>query len=179
MFPVCYVFVLFQLIFVSSNFCYLMFRFKVSWFYSTFKFVNHSLFTLTKLSLDVYEEPNVFDFIEIYFTCLWKLPFPINVDHTELEIGNIVLPRDWSEEPNKTLETLLFCLVYICSTRSLLPLSPGSGFTSFLLTATQPRLRTILSINLGFKGNTLSSNCSIFWGLISLDQFNHINQMIT
>ena len=40
------------------------------------------------------------------------------------------------------LETLLFCLFYICSTRSLLPLSPGTGFTYFLLTATQPRLRT-------------------------------------
>ncbi len=44
---------------VSITFCYLLFRFKVSWFYSTFKFVNPSLFTLTKLSLDVYEEPHV------------------------------------------------------------------------------------------------------------------------
>ena len=64
------------------------------------------------------------------------------VDHTELERSKIVLPRDWSEEPNKPLETLLFCLFYICSTRSLLPLSQGSGFTYFLLTATQPGLRT-------------------------------------
>jgi hypothetical protein len=35
---------------------------------------------------------------------------------------------------------LLFCLFYMCSTRSLLCLSPGSGFTYFLLTVTQPRL---------------------------------------
>ncbi len=43
---------------------------------------------------------------------------------------------------------MLFCLFYICYTRSLLPLSPGSGFTFFLVTATQPRLRTTSNFNI-------------------------------
>ncbi len=46
----------------------------------TFKFVNPSLFTLGKVSLDVYEhimcKPCWF-LIEIYISCLWKLFFPI------------------------------------------------------------------------------------------------------
>ncbi len=88
---------------VSSDFRYLFFRFKVSWFYSTFKFVNPSLITCV----------NLVDFIKIYITCLWKLPFPVishwsleepttTVDHTELERSKIVLPRDWSEDQKKT-----------------------------------------------------------------------------
>ncbi len=100
---------------------------------------------------------NLVDFIEIYIICLYKLPFPVilcwrleepttTIDHTELERSNIVLPRDWSEEPNKPLETLLFCLFYICYTRSLLLVSPGSGYNYFLLTATQPQLCTLLII---------------------------------
>ena len=52
------------------------------------------------------------------------------------------------------LETLLFCLLYICSTRSLLPLSPGTGFTYFLLTATQPQLCTQVNCS-----NWDCSNC--------------------
>jgi hypothetical protein len=47
---------------VSSDFRYLFFKFKflgTILFYSIFKFVNPSLFTLTELSLDVYEEPHV------------------------------------------------------------------------------------------------------------------------
>ena len=67
------------------------------------------------------------------------------VDHTELEISKIVCTSSrliWRPK-KKPLEPLLFCLFYICSTRSLLPLSPGSGFTFFLVTATQPRLRTL------------------------------------
>ncbi len=51
-----------QLNFVSSDFRYLFFKFKflgAILFYSIFKFVNPSLFTLTELALDVYEEPHV------------------------------------------------------------------------------------------------------------------------
>jgi hypothetical protein len=94
---------------VSNVFCYLFVKYRDICIYPSF-------FTLTKLSLDVYEEPHVYvnlvDFIEIYITCLWKLPFPVitcwrlkeptTVDHTELGRSKIVLPRDWSEEPNKT-----------------------------------------------------------------------------
>ncbi len=45
--------------FVSNVFCYLFVKYRDICIYSTFKFVNPSLFTLTKLSLDVYEEPHV------------------------------------------------------------------------------------------------------------------------
>ena len=48
-----------RFLYVSNVFCYLFVKYRYICIYSTFKFVNPSLFTLTKLSLDVYEEPHV------------------------------------------------------------------------------------------------------------------------
>ena len=59
------------------------------------------------------------------------------------------------------LETLLFCLLYICSTRSLLPLSPATGFTYFLLTATQPQLCTQVNCS---NWDCSNCNCSTLFG---------------
>jgi hypothetical protein len=97
--------------------------------------------------------------------------------HNVLEIGraNIILITLNSGEVRlyfleidlrsqiKHLETLLFCLFYICYTRSLLPLSPGSGFTFFLLTATQPRLSTGNLDFLNLILTTLQARGSVIW----------------
>ena len=97
---------------------------------------------------------NLVDFIEIYITCLWKLPFPV-ITCWRLEEPTTA----WSQI--KHLETLLFCLFYICYTRSLLPLSPGTGFTYFLLTATQPQLCTQVNCS---NWDCSNCNCSTLFG---------------
>jgi hypothetical protein len=77
-------------------------------------------------------------YIDVYENFLFLLQL---ITLSSGEVRLYFLEIDLKKQIN-LLETLLFCLFYICSTRSLIPLSPGSGFTYFLLTATQPRLRT-------------------------------------
>ncbi len=55
---------------------------------------------------------------------------------------------------------------------SLLPLSPGSGFTYFLLTATQPRLRICLTVSTSCHFFDNWSNLVNLWWLTGFDQLS-------
>ncbi len=81
--------------------------------------------------------------IDNYITFLWKLPFPITIDHTELGRSKIVLPRDWSEKPNKTSWNFAVLAILHLFYQKSPSCKSRIRFTFFLVTATQPRLRTL------------------------------------
>ena len=127
------------------------------------------LLYLVKSFIYTYGYPPTYEclVLEITHLCLW---FTISCFHywTQLIVnssGEVTFTSSrliWRSQI-KHLETLLFCLFYICYTRSLLPLSPGSGFTYFLLTATQPRLRTGNLDFLNLILTTLQARGSVIW----------------